>query len=55
MEEHIYRIIKALDNDPNCEDLKETSKRLAKIYEEFFMGMNYTDMQITKIVLYFFK
>ncbi|MFQ7192839.1 GTP cyclohydrolase I [Thomasclavelia spiroformis] len=47
--------MKALDDDPNCEDLKETAKRLAKMYEKVFMGMNYTDMQITKIVLYFFK
>ncbi|WP_083784311.1 GTP cyclohydrolase I [Thomasclavelia spiroformis] len=51
MEEHIYEIIKALNDNPNCEDLKETSKRVAKIYKEVFMSMNYTNEQIAKIVL----
>ncbi|MFR4946624.1 GTP cyclohydrolase I [Thomasclavelia spiroformis] len=40
MEEHIYEIIKALNDNPNCKDLKETSKRVAKIYKEVFMSMN---------------
>ena len=45
IEAHIYGIIEALGDDPNREGLKETPKRVAKMYEEVFMGMNYTNEQ----------
>ena len=49
IEAHIYGIIEALGDDPNREGLKETPKRVAKMYEEVFMGMNYTNEQIAKM------
>ncbi|MFQ8593078.1 MAG: GTP cyclohydrolase I [Thomasclavelia spiroformis] len=43
--------MKALNDNPNCEDLKETSKRVAKIYKEVFMSINYTNEQIAKKIV----
>lgn len=31
---HIYEILKALGDDPDREGLRETPKRVAKMYEE---------------------
>ena len=43
---HIYEILKALGDDPDREGLRETPKRVAKMYEEVFEGMNYTNEEI---------
>ena len=40
IEAHIYGIIEALGDDPNREGLKETPKRVAKMYEEVFMVLS---------------
>lgn len=46
IEEHIKGILEALGDDPNREGLKDTPKRVAKMYEEVFEGMNYTNREI---------
>lgn len=46
IEEHIYGILEALGDDPCREGLQDTPKRVAKMYEEVFEGMNYTNEQI---------
>ena len=43
IEEHIRGILIALGDDPDREGLKDTPKRVAKMYEEVFEGMNYTN------------
>ena len=43
---HIREILKALGDDPEREGLKDTPKRVAKMYEEVFEGMNYTNDEI---------
>lgn len=47
---HIREILKALGDDPEREGLKDTPKRVAKMYEEVFEGMNYTNKDIADIV-----
>ena len=49
IEKHIYGILEALGDDPNREGLKDTPKRVAKMFEEVFAGMNYTNQQIAKM------
>ncbi|MCD7905511.1 MAG: GTP cyclohydrolase I FolE [Clostridiales bacterium] len=49
IEYHIREILKALGDDPEREGLKETPKRVAKMYEEVFEGMNYTNAQIAEM------
>ena len=49
IEKHIYGILEALGDDPNREGLQDTPKRVAKMYEEVFAGMNYTNQQIAKM------
>ena len=46
IEEHIRGILVALGDDPNREGLIDTPKRVAKMYEEVFEGMNYTNEEI---------
>lgn len=46
IEEHIRGIIVALGDDPEREGLRETPQRVAKMYEEVFEGMNYTNEEI---------
>ena len=46
IKEHIRGILVALGDDPNREGLKETPDRVAKMYEEVFEGMNYTNKEI---------
>lgn len=46
IEEHIRGILIALGDDPDREGLKETPKRVAKMYEEVFEGMNYSNEEI---------
>ncbi len=49
IEEHIKGILVALGDDPNREGLIETPKRVAKMYEEVFEGMNYTNQEIAQM------
>ncbi|MBR1443102.1 MAG: GTP cyclohydrolase I FolE [Firmicutes bacterium] len=49
IEEHIKGIIIALGDDPDREGLKDTPRRVAKMYEEVFEGMNYTNEEIAKM------
>lgn len=49
IEEHIRGILVALGDDPEREGLKDTPKRVAKMYEEVFAGMNYTNHEIAEI------
>ncbi len=46
IEESIRNIIIALGDDPNRAGIKDTPIRVAKMYEEVFEGMNYTNQQI---------
>ena len=46
IEECIKEILIALGDDPNREGLKDTPKRVAKMYEEVFEGMKYTNKEI---------
>lgn len=46
IKEHIKGIIVALGDDPNREGLLDTPDRVAKMYEEVFEGMNYTNDEI---------
>lgn len=49
IEEHIRGILEALGEDPNREGLRETPGRVAKMYEEVFAGMNYSNQEIAKM------
>lgn len=49
IEEHIRGILVALGDDPEREGLKNTPKRVAKMYEEVFAGMNYTNHEIAEM------
>ena len=46
IEEHIRGILVALGDDPDREGLLDTPQRVAKMYEEVFEGMNYTNHEI---------
>ena len=46
IEEHIRGILKALGEDPEREGLKETPHRVAKMYEEVFAGIRYSNQEI---------
>ncbi|MFK4784649.1 GTP cyclohydrolase I FolE [Fusobacterium sp. MFO224] len=46
IEFHIQEILKALGENPEREGLKETPKRVAKMYEEVFQGIKYTNREI---------
>lgn len=47
--EHIRGILIALGDDPDREGLKETPDRVARMYEEVFEGMNYSNHEITEM------
>lgn len=47
--EHIRGILIALGDDPNREGLKETPDRVARMYEEVFEGMNYSNHEIAEM------
>ncbi len=49
IEEHIRGILIALGDDPDREGLVETPARVAKMYEEVFAGMNYTNHEIAQM------
>lgn len=48
IKECIREIIIALGDNPDREGLKDTPKRVAKMYEEVFEGMTYTNEEIAK-------
>ena len=49
IEEHIRGILIALGDDPDREGLKDTPKRVAKMYEEVFAGMAYSNHDIAEM------
>lgn len=49
IEDHIKGILIALGDDPNREGLKDTPKRVAKMYEEIFEGMCYSNDEIAEM------
>ncbi len=49
IEEHIRGILVALGDDPERDGLKDTPKRVAKMYEEVFLGMNYSNHEIAQM------
>lgn len=49
IKEHIKGILIALGDDPNREGLRETPERVAKMYEEVFEGMNYSNHEIARM------
>ena len=49
IKEHIRGILVALGDDPDREGLKETPDRVARMYEEVFEGMLYTNEQIAEM------
>ncbi|URZ02922.1 GTP cyclohydrolase I FolE [Clostridium felsineum] len=49
IEKHIRGIILALGDNPDREGLRETPKRVAKMYEEVFEGMNYSNEAIAEM------
>ena len=49
IEEHIRGILVALGDDPEREGLKDTPKRVAKMYAEVFAGMNYSNHEIAEM------
>lgn len=49
IEDSIHNILIAIGDDPNREGLKETPKRVAKMYAEVFEGMNYSNEEIAKM------
>lgn len=49
IEKSIYAILLALGEDPNREGLKETPKRVAKMYNEIFEGMKYSNDEIAEM------
>ena len=50
IEEHIRRILIALGDDPEREGLKDTPKRVAKMYEDIYKGMCYTNDEIAEML-----
>lgn len=48
IEYHIRGILEALGDDPDREGLKDTPKRVAKMYREVFEGMTYTNEEIAE-------
>lgn len=49
IEMHIRGILEALGDDPDREGLKETPARVARMYEEVFAGMNYTNQELAEL------
>lgn len=49
IEQAVHMLLEALGDDPEREGLKETPKRVAKMYKEVFEGMCYTNDEIAKM------
>lgn len=50
IEEHIRGILIALGDNPEREGLKDTPKRVAKMYEDVYKGMCYTNDEIAEML-----
>ncbi|CZQ98842.1 GTP cyclohydrolase I FolE [Trichococcus collinsii] len=50
IEEHIKGILIALGDNPEREGLKDTPKRVAKMYEDVYKGMCYTNDEIAEML-----
>ena len=48
IKEHVRGILIALGDDPDREGLVETPDRVARMYEEVFEGMNYTNDELAE-------
>ncbi len=46
---HVRGLLEAIGDDPDREGLIETPDRVARMYEEIFEGMNYTNAEIAKM------
>lgn len=49
IQKHVRGILEALGDDPDREGLRETPRRVAKMYEEVFEGMNYSNHEIAQM------
>ena len=49
IEEHIRGILIALGDDPEREGLKDTPARVARMYQEVFEGMQYSNEEIARM------
>lgn len=49
IEEAVRSILVALGDDPDREGLKDTPRRVAKMYDEVFEGMSYTNDEIAEM------
>lgn len=49
IKEHVRGILAALGDNPDREGLKETPDRVARMYEEVFEGMNYSNHEIAEM------
>lgn len=49
IKEHIRGIIVALGDNPDREGIKDTPLRVARMYEEVFEGMNYSNHEIAQM------
>ena len=49
IEYHIRGILEALGENPDREGLKDTPKRVAKMYQEVFEGIKYSNEEIAKM------
>lgn len=49
IKEHIRGILIALGENPDREGLKDTPERVAKMYQEVFEGMNYTNAEVAEM------
>lgn len=47
--EHIRGLLIALGDDPEREGLRDTPERVARMYEEVFEGMNYSNQEIASM------
>lgn len=49
IKEHIRGILAALGDNPDREGLRDTPERVARMYEEVFEGMNYSNDEIAEM------
>ncbi len=49
IEMHIRGILKAIGEDPDREGLRETPQRVARMYEEIFAGIQYSNHEIAEM------
>lgn len=49
VKEHVRGLLIALGDDPDREGLKETPERVARMYEEVFEGMSYSNHEIAQM------